>query len=450
MCKENKLKESNLTSHQQEIFNSLVPEINGIVSAGGQWDNVVSLIGAAGVGKTFMTVKIIKSLLDSNKKIMFTTPTHKALKVARDMMEQEDIDIDCSTIHSFLNLKLKPNFDNGLQELIAEEFSKNKKRCDVLIVDESSMVSAELFEHIQSAIRFRRAKCVLFVGDSFQLPPVDGDINPVYEMKSQYELLEIVRQAKDNPIIKLATEIRERIENEDFIPLQDLVLPHECEFISVMKDGKAFMGDYFSPDGDKKWYEKDCIISAYTNNTVDQYNRAVRKKYWKDQGVIEDLEYLRVGDTVIFQEPHIVDETVVHANNDIVELESAEKMLDDENYCWYWECKDEDGDSFKVIDPISRRKFDEHLKKISHMASMAKGFEKKNLWQKYFQDKAEYQQIKYAFSSTVHKLQGSTFETSYIDMREMRKFFDFQEKEFIYRLLYVAVTRASKDIKILM
>ena len=177
-----------LTEHQQDIFNNIIQDIETIVSQGGQWDNVVSLIGAAGVGKTFSTVQIIKKLIKNNRKVMFTTPTHKALKVAKDMMENEGIQIDCSTIHSFLNLKLKPNFDNGLQELIAEEFNKNKKRCDVLIVDESSMVSAELFAHIEQSIRYRRAKVVLFVGDYFQLPPVDGEVNPVFEMKSQYEL----------------------------------------------------------------------------------------------------------------------------------------------------------------------------------------------------------------------------------------------------------------------
>lgn len=438
-----------LTEHQQEIFNNIIQDIETIISQGGQWDNVVSLIGAAGVGKTFSTVQIIKKMIENNRKVMFTTPTHKALKVAKDMMKKEDIQIDCSTIHSFLNLKLKPNYDNGLQELIAEEFSKNKKRCDVLIVDESSMVSAELFSHIEQAIRYRRAKCVLFVGDYYQLPPVDGEVNPVFEMKSQYELKEIVRQAKDNPIISLATDIRQRIENQDFIPLDHLVSEHSCDIIKVISDGNMFMRDYFS-NTDTNWYDKDHIIAAYTNGTVDAYNRAVRKKYWNDKGVTE-FEYLRSGDTVIFQEPHIEDDTILHSNNDIVSLISAEKMLDETTYCWYWDCVDEDNLPFKVLDPISVQKYEKYLKSIADSANKAsKGYEKKQLWQKYYQDKGTYQSIKYSFASTVHKLQGSTFETAYIDMREMKKFYEFQEPDFIYRLMYVAVTRASIDIKVLL
>lgn len=441
---------STLTPHQQEVYDKIVPEIQMITQQGGQWDNVVSLIGAAGVGKTYMTVKIIKALIKSNLKVSMTTPTHKALKVAKDMMEREGIDVECSTIHSFLNLKLKPNFDSGLQELIAEQFTKNKKRTDVLIVDESSMVSAELFNHIQDAIRFRRAKCVFFIGDYFQLPPVDGEINPVFDMKSQYELTEIVRQAKDNPIISLATEIRERIEREDLIPIDQLVTKHSVEgVIDITNSGSHFMDDYFATKDNIKWYDNDTVIAAYTNDTVDKYNRAVRKKYWREHN-IEDIEYLRQGDTIIFQEVHIEDDTIIHNNNDIVEIKTAEKVFDSELKCWYWNCTDEEDVPFSVIDPISAMNFDKYLKKIAGLASGAEKLDKKRLWELYYQIKQRFQTIKYAFASTVHKLQGSTFETVYIDMREMKKFYEFQEKEFIYRLMYVAVTRASKDIKILL
>jgi exodeoxyribonuclease-5 len=422
-----------LTDHQQQAYDSIMADINTILATDGQWDNVVSLIGAAGVGKTLMTVMIIKELLKRGVNIQMTTPTHKALKVIRDMMSKEGIEVDASTIHSFLNLKLKPNYDNGLQELIADQFSKNKKRTDVLIVDESSMVSAELFEHIQTAINFRRAKAVLFVGDWYQLPPVDGEVNPVFEMKSQHELTEIVRQAKDNPIIGLATEIRERIENNDFIPLEQLVDKYECSNIELYNDGREFMNKFFSDD----WTNRDQVIAAYTNATVDKYNRAVRKRYWKEKDGIDVEDYLMVGDTVVYN------------NNDILDIVEIEKIFDENLQIWYWACMDEDNVPFYVVDPISMETYNKRLEIIAKQANMAKGFEKKNLWELYYNIKQQFQSVKYAFSSTVHKLQGSTFEHCYIDMREMRKFFEFQEKEFIYRLLYVAVTRASKDIKIL-
>lgn len=437
-----------LTPHQQEIYNELIVDIDNIVDAGGQWDNVVSLVGAAGVGKTFMTVQLIKSLLKLGHKVTITTPTHKALKVVKDMLSKEGITIESSTIHSFLNLKLKPNLENGLQELIAESFNKNTKKCDVLIVDESSMVSKELFNHIEDSIRFRRAKCVFFIGDKFQLTPVDGEQNPVFSNNGYKELLEIVRQAQGNPIIALATDIRQRIESGDFIPLEQLVLPYQCDEIQLFNDGKSFMDTYFSSDEDILWYDQDNIIASYTNDTVDKYNRAIRKKYWATMGQTE-IEYLMPNDIVIFQDAHIEGDTIIHNNNDVVKITSCEKIFDDNICCWYWDCTDEENLKFKVIDPISKMNYDKYLNQISMLAGRAEKLQKRMLWEQYYEIKGSYQNIKYGFASTVHKLQGSTYEHCYIDMREMRHFYKFQEKEFIYRLLYVAVTRASKDIKIL-
>lgn len=438
-----------LTPHQQEVYNELIIDIDNIIENGGQWDNVASLVGAAGVGKTFMTVQIIKSLQMLGHKVVMTTPTHKALKVAKDMLSKENITIDTSTIHSFLNLKLKPNLENGLQELIAEEFNKNSKRCDVLIVDESSMVSDVLYEHIENAIRFRKAKCVFFTGDKFQLTPVDGEQNPVFTNNGFKELTEIVRQAKDNPIISLATDIRSRIESGDFIPLIDLVKPYECKEIQLFAEGSDFMREYFSKHDDKEWFEQDNIIASYTNETVDKYNKAVRKKYWSDKGVSE-LEYIMENDIVIFQDAHIEDDTIIHNNNDIVTIKSCEKIFDNDICCWYWDCRDEEDLGFKVIDPISRMNYDKYLNMLSSSANRAEELQKRQIWEQYYRVKGTYQNIKYSYASTVHKLQGSTFEHCYIDMREMRRFYEFQDKSFIYRLLYVAVTRASKDIKILL
>lgn len=438
---------SPLTPHQEEAFKNIIADIDTIIRTGSQWDNVVSLTGPAGVGKTFLTSYIIKTLSDQKKKVQLTTPTHKSLKVARDMLKSYDIDIDSSTIHSFLNLKLKPNTDKGIQELIKESFNQNSTRVDVLIVDESSMVSEELYDHIKDAIRYRRAKCVLFIGDGYQLPPVEGGDNPVFSLKS-YALNEIVRQAKDNPIISLATDIRERIERKDFIDFKTLVAPYVSDTIQVISDGREFITDYYSDKEGHNWSDYDQIVGAYTNDTVDKYNNAIRNRYWKERGV-EQPAFLMVNDELVFQEAHIIENEVIHANNDMVKVTYCEKTLDTNSKLWYWECRDEDDVEFKILDPDSQLQFQQYLNTLSHLANTSKtGYEKKTYWQQYFELKGTFQVVKYRFASTVHKLQGSTYKTSYIDMREMNKFLQFQNPEFIYRLAYVAVTRASNNIKI--
>ena len=58
----------------------------------------------------------------------------------------------------------------------------------------------------------------------------------------------------------------------------------------------------------------------------------------------------------------------------------------------------------------------------------------------------KYTLIQYIFASTMHKLQGSTYEQCYINLFDLAK--NRMSLDDKYRLIYVAITRASKDIKI--
>ena len=83
----------------------------------------------------------------------------------------------------------------------------------LLVVDEASMVSRDMWNDIRNSTYFAGVK-VLLVGDPFQLPPVSGKDTPfsVFDLvnDTQYHahLDEVVRQALDNPIIKVCSMVR--------------------------------------------------------------------------------------------------------------------------------------------------------------------------------------------------------------------------------------------------
>jgi ATP-dependent exoDNAse (exonuclease V) alpha subunit len=73
------------------------------------------------------------------------------------------------------------------------------------------------------------------------------------------------------------------------------------------------------------------------------------------------------------------------------------------------------------------------------------------LWRKYFAIKNSFADLKYIYSSTIHKLQGSTYDSLYIDLASIVGLSVNPEKtDLAYRLAYVTVTRARKDIKVLL
>lgn len=120
-------------------------------------NNIAILNGFAGSGKTASTQGLIKMLKVNNKSFRLFSPTGRAAKVLH-----ENTNEPASTIHRGLGY-VPPNtwtYD-----------SEHKLFCDIIIVDEFSMVDIWLFKRLLDAIDFRFTK-LLLIGDNAQLPSV--------------------------------------------------------------------------------------------------------------------------------------------------------------------------------------------------------------------------------------------------------------------------------------
>ncbi|XP_066930570.1 ATP-dependent DNA helicase PIF1-like [Clytia hemisphaerica] len=134
----------------------------------------VFITGSAGVGKSFLLKKIIDSL--PKKKVYVTASTGVAA-----------CNIGGSTLHSFAGIGLgdKPAKEYGDQILYKRykgEVKDRWERCQVLIIDEISMIDGFLFEKIEEVARIVRQNYAPFggiqlvlCGDFLQLPPVKCD-----------------------------------------------------------------------------------------------------------------------------------------------------------------------------------------------------------------------------------------------------------------------------------
>ena len=437
-----------LTKHQKEIFDKITLQLENIVETGMNWDNIVALSGAAGTGKTFLT-NVIVAHLHEKYSVTITAPTHKALSVLRDHMMIDNLQVPAKTIHAFLNIKLFTDYDKGIQKFIPDKSKKDKSKTDILIVDESSMISGELYDFIQDAIEEDRVKAVLFVGDYYQLLPVDSNKNSVFNVRHQYKLKEIVRQAKDSYIITIASAARQIIKSTDYVDIKSFFTKNQNSNIAFFHNQNDFLEDFYR---DKNWYREDKVITSYKNSDVDSYNKLVREKYWLDKGV-DSIPTLLKGDKVIFQSAYSVNGVMKYLNNEQITLSYAKKMYSDVLKIEYWECKDDNGGEYqeliRIIDPKSTSLFNDSLDKIAKIAKQEKSYKKrKEMWKTFFELKEYFADVKYTFASTIHKLQGSTYETVYIDLFGLanNRYIDYNE---LYRLIYVAITRASTDIKIL-
>lgn len=447
-------KNAKLTLHQQEIFDNVIFDISktldnyDISSSKKTSEYFFSLSGSAGTGKTFLTSKLVEEFLKREYKVLLTTPTHKSLSVAKYMINSNNIHINAKTLHSYLDLRLKEDHLIGTKSFQRDKTSKMydfEKNLDILIVDESSMVSNELLKFIKENLEQNKLKTVLFIGDQYQLPPVDEGQNGVISLPKQYKLTEVVRQAKDSYIKVIANEIKECIKEKIYTPIPDIFDTSRYKKLQVFSDEKDFLDMFTSR---KEWYKNNNLVISYKNSQVDEQNKLLRYKYWKDNN-INATDAIIKGEKLIFNEAY----KNKFQNSEVVTIDMATKEFDRYKNILYWQCLDNLGRSFKVVDPNDDKKYRDYIDKVFNEAkeiSFKEDSLRRKKWRHYFASKDEYADVKYTFSSTIHKSQGSTYENVYITASEIISLIRNGDPDIAYRLLYVAVTRASKDIKILL
>ena len=105
-------------------------------------ENCLVLTGGPGTGKT-TTVKAILNLLESRaERVALCAPTGRAAKRLSELTGRK-----ASTIHRLLEV----DYSGGVVTFIHNE--KNLLKCDVVILDEMSMVDVQLFQSLLAALR---------------------------------------------------------------------------------------------------------------------------------------------------------------------------------------------------------------------------------------------------------------------------------------------------------
>ena len=159
---------------------------------------VTVITGGPGVGKTTIVNTILRILLVKKVKVLLCAPTGRAAK-----RMSEAVGIEAKTIHRLLEFDprsfgFKRNEDNPLE-------------CDLLVIDESSMVDVLLMRDLLKAVPAHSG--LLIVGDIDQLPSV-GPGQVLADIISSgfipvVHLTEVFRQAAQSQIIANAHQINE-------------------------------------------------------------------------------------------------------------------------------------------------------------------------------------------------------------------------------------------------
>ena len=419
-----------------------------------------AILGAAGVGKSWLTSELVKLANEMRLKCYLSTPTHKAVRVLKDMLVglglSHSYRIQTGTIHKFLNLKVQQGFEDE-DEMMPEKQKLVKNTnvppeglqyADILFVDEASMVDAELYKLTMAELG-ERFRIVIFIGDYFQLPPVGGALSPIFyqsESHMVYQLLETVRQKAGSYIINRAAWLKDYIAKQQFpANIMDLFTSHGEVHVFDSSDPEqhhAFINTYFADKDHTK------VIGTYTNALVDQYNTYVRAIELDNP-----VDCVVKGERLVVQKPYEdVNGTPIFSTNQ--EIEVVKCVVKDTVSMKYkvFRITDEDGNTANILHQDEVERYNEELESLLQLAKALQFSPDKKArakaWSNYFGLMNKYLNVKSAYASTIHKLQGSTYENTYLDLRTVMQFYS-RNPDLMCRLLYVAITRPSGELFIL-
>lgn len=443
------------------------------------------LIGAAGTGKTTTLKGVLQMLLASHllppltsgtkylakeaPGVVLVSYTRRAVRqIARQM--PGSLAGHCLTIHKLL--EYEPVYydyvtpEGETKKTMRFEPTKHAgnplPNISTCIVDESSMVSTDLFEQLKNALPANTQ--FIFLGDLHQLPPVYGE--SILAVKLQelpvVELTEVYRQALDSPIISIAT----RVKNGEDIPFtakQRHVSPtggsnviinpwpkqlsSEDALDSIAATIKAVIAkDQFNE-------EEDVILMPFNKScgTIELNlhiaNALAIKRGATVHHVIAGYTnwYLAIGDRLLVDKQDCIIKDIIKNPKYIGKspMEPSPTLdrwgtYQDEKVHSYLENDDEDIDA--MLERISDAQTEDKVNQASHVLVL-QSLDTDREWR--ISEVGTFSSMVFSYALTVHKSQGSEWRRVFLFLHSSHHAMCSRE------LVYTAITRAREDLIIL-
>lgn len=302
------------------------------------------LLGPAGSGKTTV---IVNAFNGANLKICFCAFTNKATQVLKNIAKKFHLDFqsDFMTIHKLLGLEIQYQ---DTETDIKFTFDKNKvislSQYDVIIFDECSTISKDLYKYIEEAWDFIDFKCskklkLLFLGDFWQLPPVGEEKSIIFQSATQNKWavakLDKVMRSANEDLSKINTNMLSWIPKFKENDVGDFVQDYPYNLVPRSKN--RYLGlDGMLTKYINVWHDEtpDTVILTYSRSNCEKTNFAIQDRL--DMAANRELPALRTidkfypGDRCCLDRP--IDVHVVRYKQEKLSLKNLIKgqpMLDD-------------------------------------------------------------------------------------------------------------------------
>ena len=436
--------QENLIEVLHQFLTSAFPKKIGIMS------------GYAGTGKTSLVSALTQILGKLNYSTMLLAPTGRAAKVISSYSKRRAFTIH-KIIYTYKHVGGKSVF------VLKNNTAKNT----LFVVDEASMISdnsymdkKSLLDDLMEYVYSGKNCSVLFVGDTAQLPPVGEElsraldseflVSTFYAEVFQYKLTQVVRQKEESGILFNATQIRDKIEQDEFLPFLS-----NRKFSDVIRVNGNDLQDELEGSYSNFGVE-NCIVLCRSNKRANLFNQHIRAR------ILYKEEEIDAGDLMMVVKNNyhwLSDKSKAGfiANGDIVEILRVRKT--EELYGFKFATAE-----VRLIDYPEEQPFEVKLMLDAIMVETTSipRAQLKNLYheieKEYFdeypgrRDRMEKVlkdpyfnalQVKFSYAVTCHKSQGGQWDTVFIDQGYLTK--EMVNVEYL-RWMYTAFTRAQTKL----
>ena len=424
-------------------------------------NQVFLLKGYAGTGKTTLVSALINTLPKIKKRSLLLAPTGRAAKVLAGYSGQP-----AYTIHKKI-YRLYTRKDGSMKITLNKNMHKNT----IFFVDEASMIpdrsndskgfaQHSLLDDLMEYVYAGENCKMILIGDTAQLPPVGLTISPALDqdfLKSTYsldlftdELTEVVRQEQSSGILTNATQLREKIEVEDF----DYPFFRTNKLPQILRINGNELEEALMDTFNGRTTEESVVITR-SNKRANLYNREIRRR------ILFQFEELAAGDYIMAVKNNYFwlpgeSKAGFIANGDIIEIMKVRNIEDMYGFRFadvtirlvdYPE--EEDLDVKLLLDTIDAESasltYEQNQKLFNAVMEdyMDAGSRRKRLEKIKGNPYFNALQVKFAYSLTCHKTQGGQWDNVFVD----QGFFKDEMLSVDYlRWLYTALTRATKQL----
>lgn len=400
------------------------------------------LDGPAGTGKSTSSAFFGREALSLGIQLALAAPTNKATRNLNTFKEKisPEAEIPTGTIYSLLGLVL--GNDGEVRQVESTDMHK-MEGVKVCLVDEWSMINSNLMGKIRDFALETGTKFI-FTGDPFQLPPVGEERSAVERLHMNARLSKVERH--DNQILRLAIHLRECIENgtrPSFKTDRD-----EEGGVSVMKT-KDFRNmvkkAYCSPVYDE--YPDAFKTLAWRNMIVDDYNESIREAMYNDAPAAP----FEIGERIVAKAP-VLDLLRFKLENissfcattdeegTVLGVQTMPHPIYGEIESWCVTFENSFGKVVTAYMPSKRGRV-VYEAKVNQLAAEARM--EKWRWPTFWRFKELFADLAPCHALTVHRGQGSTYRTTFIDLDDLLVNYGRNQEEGL-RMIYTACTRPSK------